>query len=66
VQDAVASVVDSKNIQAMRSIDWSVDGKWVAVGSTGGGIHVLGTAAWELLAPSLDSTLSLTAQSKAS
>ena len=61
VREAISSVLESPSVHAMSSIDWSVDGKWAAVGSTGGGIHVLSTSAWELLAPSLDH-LSLTAQ----
>ena len=54
VRDAMASALESESVEAMSSVDWSVDGKWVAVGSAGGGIHVLDTTAWHLLAPSLN------------
>lgn len=66
VRDAMASVLDSTSSfsETMCCVDWSVDGKWVVVGSTGGGIHVLSTSAWQLLAPSLDHLLSLTAEQK--
>ena len=39
---------------AISCTDWSVDGKWVALGSAGGGIQVLGAAGWQLLVPSQD------------
>jgi hypothetical protein len=61
IHEAVSSVFEAESSQAVSSIDWSIDGKWVALGSTGGGIHVLGTSGWQLLAPSLD-RLSLSCQ----
>jgi hypothetical protein len=61
IHEAISSVFEAESSQAVSSIDWSVDGKWVALGSTGGGIHVLGTSGWQLLAPSLD-RLSLASQ----
>ena len=64
VRDAMASALESESVEAMSSVDWSVDGKWVAVGSAGGGVHVLGTTAWHLLAPSLGH-LSFAGQPKA-
>ena len=54
VRDAMSPALDSRSVSSMCGVDWSVDGKWVAVGSAGGGIHVLGTSSWHLLAPSLD------------
>lgn len=63
IHDAMTSMFDKDKSNAISSIDWSTDGKWVALGSRGGGIHVLGTSGWELLAPSLD-RLSLSASTK--
>jgi hypothetical protein len=54
IQEAVSSVFQTETSQAVSTIDWSIDGKWVALGSTGGGIHVLSTSGWQLLSPSLD------------
>ena len=54
IRDAVSSLFSTGTSKALSCIDWSKDGKWVALGSKGGGIHVLSTSGWQLLAPSLD------------
>jgi WD40 repeat protein len=54
VQVATCPIFQDNATDAVSTIDWSVDGKWVALGSAGGGIHVLGTVGWQLLAPSQD------------
>jgi hypothetical protein len=54
IHGALSSVFETGSSKALSCIDWSIDGKWVALGSTGGGIHVLSTSGWQLLAPSLD------------
>lgn len=53
VHGALSSVFASGRGK-IACLDWSIDGNWVALGSTGGGIHVLGSSGWQLLAPSLD------------
>ena len=39
---------------AISSIDWSLDCKWMAIGSIGSGIVVLNTSDWKRLGPSSD------------
>lgn len=53
-QTATSRIFQNEKTAEIASIDWSVDGNWVALGSHGGGTHVLGTSGWQLLAPSLD------------
>jgi WD40 repeat protein len=38
----------------VTSLDWSMDCKWMAIGSFGSGIHVLSTSDWKLMGPSTD------------
>lgn len=39
---------------AISQLDWSLDGKWIALGTIDGGIYALGTSKWQLLVPSKD------------
>lgn len=34
---------------AITSLSWSVDGKWIALGNSQGGIHVLKSGDWDLI-----------------
>jgi WD40 repeat protein len=38
----------------VTSLDWSMDCKWIAIGSYGSGIHVLSTSNWKLMGPLTD------------
>ena len=53
-QTATARIFQDDSTNAVSSIDWSVDGNWAALGSTGGGIYVFATSDWRLLVPSMD------------
>ena len=53
-QKATARIFQDDSTNAVSSIDWSVDGSWAALGSTGGGIYVIATSDWRLLVPSMD------------
>jgi hypothetical protein len=54
IHDVVSSLFAVGSTDGISSVDWSVDGKWIALGTTGGGIHVLNSSDWQLLAPSFD------------
>lgn len=53
-QKATARIFQDDSTNAVSSIDWSVDGNWAALGSTGGGIYVIATSDWKLLVPAMD------------
>jgi hypothetical protein len=39
---------------SVTSLDWSLDSKWMAIGTFGSGIHVLNTSDWKMMGPSTD------------
>lgn len=53
-QKSTARIFQDVSTNAVSSIDWSVDGNWVALGSSGGGIYVMATSDWRLVVPSMD------------
>jgi WD40 repeat protein len=53
VKQALPTIFASKK-SSVTSLDWSIDCKWMAIGSFGSGIHVLNTSNWKLLGPSTD------------
>ena len=54
IHDVVSSLFTVDSTDGISSVDWSVDGKWIALGTTGGGIHVVDSSDWKLLTPSFD------------
>ena len=55
VQEATNGIFElDLAVSAVSSVDWSLDGEWIALGTVGGGIHALGTAAWQHMVPSSD------------
>jgi WD40 repeat protein len=51
VKDTHSSIFINK-VDSVSSIDWSVDSKWVSIGASGSGLHVMSTSTWKLLEPS--------------
>lgn len=51
---ATSRIFHDDSTNSVSSIDWSVDGNWAALGSTGGGIYVIAVSDWRLLVPSMD------------
>ena len=41
-------------VSTISTVDWSLDGAWIALGTVGGGIHALRTETWQLMVPSTD------------
>jgi len=52
VSNSLDTLFDPDNCtDTAKSIDWSIDGKWVAMGTASGGIHVMPTQKWQSISP---------------
>eukprot|EP00934_Nitzschia_sp_Nitz4_P005373 Nitzschia sp. Nitz4//scaffold14_size191712//125738//128560//NITZ4_001737-RA/size191712-snap-gene-0.139-mRNA-1//1//CDS//3329536969//5363//frame0 len=49
IKKATDALFEQESTSAVASIEWSLDGKWVVLGTTGGGIRIVGTSGWRLL-----------------
>lgn len=53
VEIAVDKFLDNdSSVGGISSVDWSLDGAWIALGTLGRGIHTLRADSWQLLIPS--------------